>query len=454
MDEVQWIENQERKRSSTYTHFDYRVTLAKCYKYISNKDNVEKHGFYPFIHYKSKSRRIKNGRKTDSKIRDIYYAAHLDSWIYRYYAYKLNELYNKRLIKDDMVNVPVAYRTDLKKNNIQFAAEAFRFIRSLRSCYILIGDFTNFFDTLDHSYLKDQLLDLLQKDSLDSDFYAVYKNITKFSFFELDDLLKLNKLDNSKKGISKFNKLNKALTTEQLHNNRKLIKPNPGRNVGVPQGSPISAVLANIYMLSVDKLINDYVAQHDGFYMRYSDDFIVIIPGDNKAQFHQDFEWIKDKIENIAHVQLQDKKTKIFYFEDNEIVSCTSDFLPDQNNSKNKIDFLGFTFDGKSVTIRDKTLSKYYQRLYRKAKTIVRNKGISSRGNRISCQNLYQRYSYKGSLSYCKKKKDTIKDKDKKLKGNFLDYVGRAQREFLNDPITLGTKRHMQKIRKALKSKN
>ena len=47
---------------------------------------------------------------------------------------------------NDISNVAVAYRTDLGKSNIQFAKEAFDHIRQMCSCYVMIGDFTDFFD--------------------------------------------------------------------------------------------------------------------------------------------------------------------------------------------------------------------------------------------------------------------------------------------------------------------
>ena len=46
----------------------------------------------------------------------------------------------------------------------------------------MIGDFTDFFDNLNHVYLKKQLCDLLSVNRLPDDFYAVYKNVTHFSY--------------------------------------------------------------------------------------------------------------------------------------------------------------------------------------------------------------------------------------------------------------------------------
>lgn len=88
-------------------------------------------------------------------------------------------------------------------------------------------------------------------------------------------------------------------------------------------------------------------------------------------------------------------------------------------NGKNEIDYLGFTFDGKEITIRDKTISKYYYRLYRKLKTIVKNEGYTPSGKRISCKNLYEKYTVKGAH---------LKDSNGHIKGNFISYVQRAQK--------------------------
>ena len=86
----------------------------------------------------------------------------------------------------------------------------------------------------------------------------------------------------------------------------------------------------------------------------------------------------------------------------------------------------------------DSSISKYYYRMYRKANNIAKAGGYTPAGKHISCENLYRRYSERGA--------------DGKP-GNFLTYVSRAEREYGSDEaITRDTKRHMQKIRKALDS--
>lgn len=78
--------------------------------------------------------------------------------------------------------------------------------------------------------------------------------------------------------------------------------------------------------------------------------------------------------------------------------------------------------------------------MYQKIKTIRKNNGYTRKGNKISNENLYKHYSIKGIHGG---------------NGNFLSYVKREKSCFgNNENIEISTKNHMQKISKALKSKN
>lgn len=356
--------------------------------------------------------------------------------------------------KDGIDSVAVAYRTNLRKSNIDFAKEAFQNIQGTTSCYVMIGDFTDFFDNLDHIYLKKQLCDLLSVKKLPDDVYAVYKNVTRFSYVELQDLLMLNGLEDTRKGRKEFNDRSheRALSPEQFRQNKDLVHPSPHPKYGVPQGSPISAVFANVYMLAADRKLQEYVSSFSGFYMRYSDDFIVVIP-QSDIDFSVHYKAIKNILDSVPHLELKDSKTKVFYFDNVSVKNCTNIFISNGANGKNIIEFLGFSFDGKHIRIRDKTISKYYNRLYRKLRTIVKDQGVTPNNHRISGKNLYQKYSYKGSRYYLKRKAKRARiplTKDE-MRGNFLDYVFRSQKKFDGEPINTATKRHMQKIRKRLK---
>ena len=204
----EWLSSEKAitKSRKNYSHFDYRVDLSNCKDYISDPNKVAEHGFYPFIHYKKQTIKY-NGktRQKKTKNRDICYAAHLDRCIYQYYSYILNELYNSCVYQNGISDVPIAYRTDLGKSNIYFAHKAYEYIRTHKPCYIMIGDFTGFFDNLDHSYLKQMWCQLIGCPCLPQDHYNIYKNVTKYSTWDRSDILALNGLEDNQKGIDKLN---------------------------------------------------------------------------------------------------------------------------------------------------------------------------------------------------------------------------------------------------------
>ena len=316
-------------------------------------------------------------------------------------------------------------------NNIHLAKDAFDYIKENPRSFVMIGDFTGFFDKLDHQYLKVQWCKLLGVEQLPADHYAVYKNITRYSTWELNDLLKLNGLPETRSGKRSLNAMTTVLTKEQFREHRSHIAKNKN-GFGIPQGSPISALLANVYMMDVDQQIKLLVDQHKGKYMRYSDDFIIILPVENiiaKAVI----ESVNDIIYTTPGLELEPGKTQIYKVNLPDIMNVGTDFLEKADTSKNTINFLGFMFDGRKITLRGKTVSKYYYRMYRKAHT------VAGRTSQRSKKALYEKYSERGAWT------------DKNHKGNFLTYVDRAERIFGDEEeIKRPVKRHMAKIKKAL----
>ena len=391
-----------------YAHFDLRVSLSmpSIRKYVMDRAKVVTHSFYPFIHFEKKNSRY--GKKGPKKPRELYYCSHLDRCVYQRYAFLLNYQYNIWACENNIDDVAIAYRDNLGKNNIDFAKDAFDAIRSFPQCFILVGDFTNFFDNLEHQYLKKMMCEVLGVERLPQDYFSVFKNITRFSSWDWKDIVKAAGENIAERGVrKKINSKEIVLTKEQFQKNKKDIKKNIS-GVGVPQGSPISAVLSNIYMIKFDKDIKRYVTSKGGIYMRYSDDFIIVLPYERDAEIADFTSYIFSYVESMKGlIDLQKEKTSCYTYKDEVI------YEGDQPSS---INYLGFLFDGKNIRIRPRAITKYYYRMRRKANTIGRSNWTSSKGRRISAKELYSIYSRNDEkqtfIDYARKAKGILKLND------------------------------------------
>ena len=391
-----------------YAHFDLRVSLSmpSIRKYVMDRTKIVTHSFYPFIHFEKKNSRY--GKKGPKKPRELYYCSHLDRCVYQRYAFLLNYQYNIWACENNIDDVAIAYRDNLGKNNIDFAKDAFDAIRSFPQCFILVGDFTNFFDNLEHQYLKKMMCEVLGVERLPQDYFSVFKNITRFSSWDWKGIVKAAGENIAERGVrKKINSKETLLTKEQFQKNKKDIKKNIS-GVGVPQGSPVSAVLSNIYMIKFDKDIKRYVTSKGGIYMRYSDDFIIVLPYERDAEIADFTSYIFSYVESMKGlIDLQKEKTSCYTYKDEAI------YEGDQPSS---INYLGFLFDGKNIRIRPRAITKYYYRMRRKAHTIGRSNWTSSKGRRISAKELYSIYSRNDEkqtfIDYARKAKGILKLND------------------------------------------
>lgn len=425
-----------------YAHFDSRKSAESVKEYIYNEKKIEEHSFLPFIldiytmekfnkeNYLINSKIENEEMKKDvtkEKKRNIMFSSHIDRYIFQLYNYKLNELYNNYARTNGINKCSVAYRNNFNgKSNINFAHDVFKFILNTKNCYILVGDFKDFFDGLDHKYLKKMLCKVCGKNNLDDDYYAVFKNITKYSYFDLQDICKIKNIKkqdiynhaekvNSNTGKKEFVfELDQVMTIEEI-NKYKSKYLHHNNKYGIPQGSAISSVLANIYMIDVDKLINNLVTSNNGIYRRYSDDFIVVIPNISSEKFEILLKKIKEILSKNGNPTLTDEKTRVYYYEGEKLENINENFLTNIKNTKNELEYLGFCFTGNKIKIRDKTMSKFYYRMYKKIKTIALAHGKTKTGKNISGKNLYKLYSEFG-------KNDE--------KGNFITYNERCEKEF------------------------
>ncbi|MFH7820736.1 reverse transcriptase domain-containing protein [Neobacillus thermocopriae] len=441
----------KKYKNKYYLHFDTKKKFNNVINYISDPDKIKAHSFFPFIHfeikfkkYVLKNKHIKNEKKEiirekKHKIRCIKYAAHIDRFIYQYYGDLLNNQYNKHAKKIGINKAITAYRNNFKgKNNIHFAKEVFEFIVKQDKAFIFLGDFTNFFDNLEHAYLKKQLLILLEQKSLPDHHYAIYKNITKYSYIELSDIEKY--YSKTSKELIQEGKV-KYFGTKDFQKIKRLYLKRNKNNYGIPQGSSISSVYSNIYMMDFDKKLNNFVTSNKGMYRRYCDDFIIIIPIQNKNEVKKYKNYIFNITKEVPRLDLNPEKTESYIYNKQN----TKKIISIDNNNRFLFNYLGFSFDGLTIRIRDKSLFKYYSRAYKKARTVLRHKLIDSDKEKIIRRKLFNLYTYIGDKKFQKKKH-----------GNFITYARRAHEIFsksklLNSEINNQVKRHWSKISNKLK---
>lgn len=421
-----------------YTHLDIKKYHTNYQQRVENINWVSRHGFYPFIHFQmdcSKYTNDSEGNKfIKEKNRDIFYAAHIDRFIYEYYGNRLNNRYNNYMKSSGISRVSTAYRNCTPgKCNIDFAKEVFEYIIKCESAYIFVGDFSKFFDNLDHRYLKEKIKSVIGKKSLDVADYAIYKNITKFTYVEADDI-------ESDKGMFRRDMRNfdKYFETNDFHMFKKKCLHKNQKDYQIPQGSSISAVYANVYMIDFDKKINDLITSQKGMYRRYCDDIIIIVPmthNDVKSGRSEDIAEIIYRIrDNIPNLELNEDKTEHFFYNNGIIEKI--------KGQSNLINYLGFTFDGKTVRIRDKSLFKFYCRAYRKIKKV--NENTDERSFNAGKKAIYHSYTHLGASKFSKDH------------GNFLTYAYKAdeifsQSEVLVSEIRNQVKKHWYKINSKLK---
>jgi len=163
--------------------------------------------------------------------------------------------------------------------------------------HIVEADIKGFFDNVDHTMLMDFLKIRIKDTSL---------------IFLINRFLKAGYVDN-----------NSAVSSD----------------LGTPQGSILSPMLANIFLHYVlDKWFNDTVSNHISGYceiVRYADDYVCLV------QFEEDANKILRALHNRFNkykLQLHPNKTRVFSFGRFEKQNANS-----KNRKPNTFDFLGFT---------------------------------------------------------------------------------------------------------------
>ncbi|MCA1035705.1 reverse transcriptase [Bacillus infantis] len=443
--EIEW----SKYDSKYYLHFDSPIHINRIKSYILEPSWVTSHAFLPSIHFnitfnkyvtvsKDKANPHCQVKEKKQKVRQIFYAAHKDRFIYKYYGDLLNFAYNQYAQDFGIDDIALAYRNNKSgKNNADFAYEVFNYLLSQKQAIILSIDFTKFFDHINHSELKKNIKTVLKVDELPEDWYKVYKNLTQYTYIHKSDI------DIYLKQQYGVKKLNELLKDRKLS---KIMEPSEFRHFkgkhlyknkkpyGIHQGSGMSAVCSNVHLIHFDQQIKEWAASKNALYRRYCDDIILVIPTDSTS-FNL-VEKVTSEVYNIinshesAGLKVQEEKTEIRIYSDGQIL--------DDKGTNSSLDYLGFVTDGQSVRIREKSLFKYYCRAYRKASS-MRRVGLATK-RKSPRKELYKIYTHLG-FNY-------------KNRGNFITYAYRAHEKMsllkTKSLIRNQIKRHWTKIHKRL----
>ena len=476
-----------------YLHLTGRTNISyktKVKSYVSNPKKVKKHCFSPLILRRVKGRRYKfseplgmrSHKSVDdkgniicnAKMRSIMYATHIDSHIYSYYTHMvIQPKYEAYLKKHSVLNSSItAYRQiqsddeSLRyKYNVDFAKEVFDEIKKRQDCCVLAFDIKDFFPSLNHHLLKSIWSKIIGKKTLPKDHYAVYKSITNFSYFFYDDLRlrykghlnekKIAKLKNEGK-FQLFNGFLDFKESEiQVYKNQ---KKREGVIAGIPQGLPISALLANIYMLPFDEnIVKKLVEPRNCYYRRYSDDLVVIC----KTEEVEVVENVISEEINKIKLTISPTKTEKFRFKNiSNRLECF-EIKNDQLIPNSYLQYLGFDFYGYKTLIKSANISRFYREM--KESIAMKNKRIRSVQNKyltddaiIYKRKIFRLFSFRGIKSREIPANRMIFNNDRlgkkefkrKYRGNFIKYAYRASEIMEAPEIKRQLRRHMIILKK------
>ncbi len=407
-----------------YAHFDRPLPFDAAKAYVADPARIQQHAFHPFIDFEIVQRRYKvraQRAEVGSKRRPIGVPSHVDGYVFAYYAKLLGGRYEEYLIANDLGQCVLAYRRGLG-SNIDFARAAFDEIARRDRCTAMAFDLEKFFETIDHSTLRSNWGRLLGVERLPSDHFAVFTAITRHASVNLEAC-------RVRLGIPPKAALPRPICTPAAFRN--VIRRNPNglpnlvntnRNrYGIPQGSQISALLSNMYLMNFDlemKMLSDQVG---GYYRRYSDDILWICDPQAAGLVETSLKQALAKLGGTT--TLNENKTERSPFH----VTPSGRLETDR-----QIQYIGFVFDGSRVRIRSQTLSRYWRRVVYAARATTRAARHSAVKPGIPYKRkLSRRFSHLGHR-------------------NLISYAQRSEGIMKTGAIRRQLSRHMPRILQAL----
>ncbi|ARO16024.1 RNA-directed DNA polymerase (Reverse transcriptase) (plasmid) [Ketogulonicigenium robustum] len=392
--------SKERK----YKHFDLPLVDRELSFDFSVEDKP--HRFLPLLGFTDVNRRYvrnKDGaREVKVKERPIRFASHEDAAYLQAYAGHLNRMYERALWRDGTSDSVLAYRRG-GGTNIHHAKALFDEIKSRGDCTVFAMDISGFFDCLDHTLLRDEIADLIGETRLEGHHASVWKNVTRYSWVETEDLDKL--LGRKRNGHGRI--CSPSDFSDHVRGRKDGLIRKHDQTFGIPQGTPVSGLYANIYLRTFDREMIAWCSRAGGSYRRYSDDIAVTLP--LGAKVHHVVAVVEKMLADFC-LSMSIDKTDTADFKDGLLASATP------------IQYLGFTFDGQKTKIRPSSLDAYRGKMRRgihakmiaaKAKNVpsfeVFKRESLARYTHLGKRRNFLRYAYKAAdIMGCPEIKDQV----------------------------------------------
>lgn len=407
----------------SFPHFDQPLEFEVAKRKVEDEAWVASRSFWPFLAFEDRKRRFRTvagKRVADTKSRPIKYCSHIDGYIFAYYANQLQAAYEAHIAGKPFANSVIGYRRGIG-TNIDMAHAAFADVVRRRRAAVICLDIKSFFDNIDHRLLKKNIELVLGLNRLSPSWFSVYRAMTRYAWVDAQQLQTRLGIDTTcpPRPLCSAADFRKKVRGDSGEFER-LIATNEEQH-GIPQGSPISAVFSNVFMLGFDVVMHAYVSKLGGSYRRYSDDIMIICP----PRFqHRAVNFVRREISKLgSEIKLSEEKSEISVFEKKHNAS----------HCDRPVTYLGFTFDGRRVALRGRTLSRYYRRMSyatRHAANTARVEGAS----KVFKRTLYREFTHLGA-------------------DNFYSYAKRSARVLNDDTPKQQLRRHFQILHRKLENR-
>ena len=378
-----------------YKHFD--VPIGSDWATGLTPEQVTAHSWSPLLHWIKETPRYRLNDQGEMELkvkpRDIMHASHRDACILAKYSHELTGKLDAWYAANGLNESVIAYRS-LGKSNYHFAAIAQAYVREHHSVEAMCFDVTGFFDNIDHKRLKQRLKCLLGVNELPDDWHRVLRAVTRYNHVRKSDLKAHPVFGERMKQRGADRPL---ATVKELKAADIAMRPNP-HTYGVPQGTPISASLSNLFLVGFDLTMKALADQHGALYQRYSDDILIICEPDQTDSFAAA---VADALTSEA-LNLHGDKTVRLRFTGDE---------------RDNFQYLGYQLGLGQALIRPGSLSRQWRstkRAIRRSERKAENLAQSGQKDKIYTSKLRGRLTHVGLrnfLAYADRSSDELQSK-------------------------------------------